>query len=441
MNLLSCYLDINHHAQVDKNLYKFKIQGVALEVDNWGFVYSIFYYLGKLFSWGYFDYNQYLKIKFLNKVFCHYSKIAHPEQKAQIEKIIALINSKPFDDKKIIASIKELSNHSNFSYPQIDMQANSLPADTLQSPPFRRFFNSLTTTRSQAIYAAVLLVSLASKGEEKIVLEILEEMKNGVNPFGNFKPLDCAIRYVEKIKQVKFQDSVNLANEVAIEVIDRLKYLNFHGTHSKNLESILKHGLSVKHVGDRPNLDTLNYLGTNVLGENLFGFRYVNCVYERGNKNIKKIFVTTDAGTAAYYAGCSPEWVSFFLGRSYYSRRDREGARMHLEQRLDYWKRGMSPRQTRPLEEAEAREFRKLFEDLWTNYAECKPVVFKAMVPFPMDNSKDILEREMNEVRFCQGVKKVRKALERIISYLSYYDRSLEESIPATHIAPFYIPV
>lgn len=216
---------------------------------------------------------------------------------------------------------------------------------------------------------ALYLVSIAKSDELQYVPEVLKEHPK-------IPIAELVIVFIEKVKKIKFEHSYENARAIALCMIDRLGSLYFHGTHSRHLDSILKNGLSGKLANANPNLDKINRIFNEVLGEDhgMFGYRYLNAA-----QNGEQIFVTSRSSDAISYALTSPEWFQLFVGEESYRQRNKDEALKHLEQMSIRWKNRNPNFGGRKMTDDEVKEVLEFFDTTWEYYKEQRPVVFRVI--------------------------------------------------------------
>jgi hypothetical protein len=295
--------------------------------------------------------------------------------------------------------------------------------------------------------AALHLISIATVAELPHVREALhwwatdEELNKDYNK--HLLMADLFIHFIEQIKKIKFEASPQNATAIAVELLNRLTPVYFHGTHIRHYETIRREGLVATKAVRNEQADRINKIFNETLGHNhgQLGLRYTNCITEKG----AFVFVASQANTTINYAIHAPEWFSLFAGQKMYVARNYQQAISDLNESIAIWKTAR-PNSPRPMTEREGQDVRDFFETTWRDHQEQRPVVFKAIVPSqkqPMtaERFKELVG-SFNPGSFDlsspQAVHKIVLQI-HVSSHFNAINVPLSQ-VPHTHLSPFFIP-
>lgn len=282
----------------------------------------------------------------------------------------------------------------------------------------------------------ILLYSIAKKEEHEQVLSTLKEIDFSAKKgsFAHFEP-ELIIKFFEKVEKVKFEQSVNTANKISLEIIERMDSLFFHGTHAKHLDSIRKKGLSIDHGDINPDIKKIHKI-----------FR--QALRERPNEIDPIFYLTSDVANAISCSKKSPDWFYRFAG-SHYPKRNKEKARQHLEERIQQWQTQDKAKleefgYKRAITDSEAKQIREFFETTWEHYKEYRPVVIKVTHPVSTCSAEEILDLafQIKNINKSEATpKQYREALGMFFERRRIRSNfSVNKTIPPKNLEYFFIP-
>ncbi len=203
-------------------------------------------------------------------------------------------------------------------------EKEEISSDILSSSPYSDFLNTFEGHhRHYAAPIALWLIALAKPKEQEYIPEVLEECSVWIKETKAFFQSNLimlivrgAISLLEKVHQSAFNQTIEGANCIALEIVNRAKTVFFHGTHCRYMDSISQHGLSIEHIyeKDDPQVYKIDHMGLEILNKQmLFGYRFVEGKNVEGKEKKKSFFLCADPALAVSYAKCAPEWVSEFF--------------------------------------------------------------------------------------------------------------------------------